>query len=143
MKNVRTVIHSPNGPNVPAPLAHAVRVDNLVYVSGLPPYYGDKPRQFVPDDFAAQFRQSMENLKNVLKDAGSSLADIVKMNVLVTRQEDFPVMNQLYRTYFEEGNYPARTTTICGLGIPGILIELECVALAREELAASRETRAS
>ena len=69
-----------------APLAHAVKVGNLVFVSGLPPYYGDKPRQFVPDDFAAQFHQCMSNLKTVLTDAGSSLEKVVKMNILAPRQ---------------------------------------------------------
>ena len=114
--------------NKPAPLAHAVKVGNLVFVSGLPPYYGDKPRQFVPDDFAAQFHQCMSNLKTVLADAGSSLEKVVKMNIIVTRQSDFFQMNDLYRPYFAEGNHPARTTVVCGLGIPGVLLEIECVA---------------
>lgn len=126
--STRVVINSPKGPKVPAPLAHAVKVGNLVFVSGLPPYYGDKPRQFVADDFAAQFHQSMANLKTVLEEAGTTLDRIVKMNIIITRQSDFFLMNDLYRPYFAEGNHPARTTIISGLGIPGVLIEIECVA---------------
>jgi 2-iminobutanoate/2-iminopropanoate deaminase len=121
----RTVINSPHGPKVLAPLSHAVKVGNLLFVSGMPPYYGN--REFVKDDFAAQFHQSMKNLKAVLEDAGSSLDKVAKIVVYLTRESDFWPMNELYRQYFKEGDYPARTTIVCGLGVP-VLLEIECVA---------------
>ncbi len=121
----RTVINSANGPKVLAPLSHAVKVGNLVFVSGMPPYYGN--REFVEGDFTAQFHQSIKNLAAVLEEAGSSLDKVVKVMVYLRRESDFWPMNDLYRQYFKEGNYPARTTIVCGLGIP-VLLEIECVA---------------
>ena len=47
---------------------------------------------------------------------------------LTTRREDFWPMNDLYRAYFAEGDFPARTTIIAGLPIDDMLIEIECVA---------------
>lgn len=122
----RTVIVSPKGPKVRSPLSHAVKTGNLVFVSGMPPYYGES--QFVEGDLAAQFHQVIANIKGVLETAGTTLEKIVKMNVILTRQSDFWAMNDLYRQYFKEGNYPARTTIVAGLGIPGVLVEIECVA---------------
>jgi 2-iminobutanoate/2-iminopropanoate deaminase len=122
---MRTVVNSSKGPTVKAPLSHAVKVDNLVFVSGMPPYFGN--REFVKDDFAAQFHQSMKNLTAVLEEAGSSLDKVVKVMVYLRRESDFWPMNDLYREYFKEGNFPARTTIVCGLGIP-VLLEIECVA---------------
>ncbi|MBX3551475.1 MAG: RidA family protein [Pseudolabrys sp.] len=121
----RTVINAKNGPKVKAPLSHAVRTGNLLYVSGMPPYFGD--REFVKDDFEAQFHQSMKNLIAVLEEAGSSLDKVVKVMMYLRRESDFWPMNELYRQYFKEGNYPARTTIVCGLGVP-VLLEIECVA---------------
>lgn len=121
----RTVINSPRGPKVAAPLSHAVKVGNLVFVSGMPPYFGN--REFVKDDFEAQFHQVMKNLIAVLEDSGSSLDQVAKVVVYLTRESDFWPMNELYRQYFKEGNFPARTTIACKLGVP-ILLEIDCVA---------------
>jgi 2-iminobutanoate/2-iminopropanoate deaminase len=125
VSSTRQVIHATQGPKVKAPLSHAVRVGNLLFVSGMPPYFGD--REFVKDDFEAQFHQSMKNLKAVLEEAGSSLEKVAKVMVYLRRESDFWPMNELYKQYFKEGNYPARTTIVCGLGIP-VLLEIECVA---------------
>jgi hypothetical protein len=45
-------------------------------------------------------------------------------------RSDFAAMNEIYRQYFKEGNYPARTTIVCPLANPDFLLEIECVAQA-------------
>ena len=119
-------VSSPALPAPAGPYSPGVIAGNLVFVSGMPPYYGES--QFVEGDLAAQFHQVIANIKGVLETAGTTLEKIVKMNVILTRQSDFWAMNDLYRQYFKEGNYPARTTIVAGLGIPGVLVEIECVA---------------
>jgi len=110
----------------PAPLSHAVRVGDLMFVSGTTPF---KPqsRELAPD-FAGQMHQVMEKIQLILADAGSSLERVVKVNVILTRISDFQEMNAIYRTYFREGNYPARTTIQAALAVPEMLLEIECVA---------------
>src|SRR5258708_2142145 len=90
----RTIINSPNGPKVLAPLSHAVKVGDLVFVSGMPPYFGN--REFVEGDFTAQFHQSIKNLAAVLEEAGSSLDKVVKVMVYLRRGFDFLPMKDLY-----------------------------------------------
>ena len=62
------------------PLSHAVKTGNLVFVSGITPF--DSEYRVAKDDFPAQMRQVMENLKIVLEDAGSSLDKVVKSLVV-------------------------------------------------------------
>lgn len=109
-----------------APLSPAVRTGNLIFVSGQPAFYGD--RQIAENDFEAQMHQVMANIKALLEEAGSSLDKIVKANVILKNSEDFGRMNDIYRTYFKEGEYPARTTIACDMGNPLFLLEIECVA---------------
>jgi len=70
----------------------------------------------------------MENMKAVLEAAESSLEKVAKVNVILTRITDFDDMNEIYRTYFKEGNYPARTTMEAKLNGKDFLLEIECVA---------------
>jgi 2-iminobutanoate/2-iminopropanoate deaminase len=67
-----------------------------------------KTRQ-LPDTFAAQVRQSLDNCGAVLKAANMGFEHVVNANVYLTDMKNFPAMNEVYRTYFKS-NPPARTT---------------------------------
>jgi 2-iminobutanoate/2-iminopropanoate deaminase len=99
---------------------------NTLYVSGITPF---KPgsAEMAPD-FEGQMRQVMENIQVILEDAGTSLDRIVKANVILVDIGNFQKMNEIYRTYFAEGKYPARTTIQAPLAVPGMMLEIECVA---------------
>ena len=124
--STRKLVNPPTLSKAPAPLSHAVKVGNLVFVSGTTPF---KPhvRELAPD-FAGQMHQVMEKIKLILEASGSSLERVVKTNVILTRASDFKEMNEIYRSYFREGNYPARTTIVAALAVPEMLLEIECVA---------------
>jgi 2-iminobutanoate/2-iminopropanoate deaminase len=72
--------------------------------------------------------QVMHGLTALLEAAGSSLDKVVKVNVFLARIRDFPEMNEIYRTYFKEGSYPARTTIEATMTNKDFLLEIECVA---------------
>lgn len=55
-----------------------------------------------------------------------------QVNVILATTSDFPAMNEIYKTYFAEGNYPARTTIEAKLAREELLVEIECVADATE-----------
>jgi 2-iminobutanoate/2-iminopropanoate deaminase len=107
------------------PLSHAVKIGNVVWCSGITPF-GLK-REMAPD-FAGQMHAVMKSLIIVLEEAGSSLDRVAKVNVILTRISDFAEMNTIYRQYFKEGNYPARTSIEAPLAAEGMLLEIECVA---------------
>lgn len=108
------------------PLSHAVKSGSHVFVSGITPRSPDG--KIVTGDFAAQMRQVMDNIKTILEAAGSSLDRVVKTNVILVRIEDFAEMNEIYKAYFKDGQYPARTTVGAALAGQDFLLEIECVA---------------
>jgi 2-iminobutanoate/2-iminopropanoate deaminase len=112
------------GPLVP--LSSAVKSGNRLFVSGTTPF--DREYKLAQGDFPAQMRQTMENLKAVLEAGGSSLERVVKVNVILRRIADLPAMNEIYRSYFKEDAYPARTTIEAKLPHEDFLLEIERVA---------------
>ena len=108
------------------PLSPAVKIGNLVFVSGCTPFTVDY--QISKGDFPAQMHQVMHGLKTLLETAGSSLDKVVKVNVFLARIRDFSEMNEIYKSYFNEGNYPARTTIEATMTNKDFLLEIECVA---------------
>ena len=103
----------------------AVVVNGLIFVSGQASV--DPTGQIVSDTFEGEFRRSVENLRKVLKTAGSDLAHVIQTRNYVRDAEDLPLFNKLYREYFS-APFPARTTiTNC---LPAALrYEIECVAI--------------
>ena len=115
----------PPGINSP-PLSFAARVGDLLFVSGIP---GFDDNGGLPDGFEAQFALVVKNITRVLTEAGATVRDLVKVNVLLTRPADVATMNKLYAEAFGPAPYPARTTCVVqALPDPKMLIEIEAVA---------------
>jgi enamine deaminase RidA (YjgF/YER057c/UK114 family) len=121
------VQHFAPPPHVKAPpLSFAARAGDLLFISGIPGFDADGA---LPDGFEAQFANVVVNLKRVLGEAGATMRDLVKVNVLLTRAGDVAAMNALYAGAFGPAPYPARTTCVVqALPNPQMLIEIEAVA---------------
>jgi 2-iminobutanoate/2-iminopropanoate deaminase len=122
-----TIKHFPPPAGVKAPpLSFAARTGDLLFISGIP---GFDDKGALPDGFEAQFANVATNFKRVLEQAGGSVRDLVKVNVLLTRASDVATMNALYAGAFGPAPYPARTTcVVVALPDPKMLIEIEAVA---------------
>jgi len=110
------------------PLSPAVVVGGLVFCAG---QVGFRPgsTELVEGGIEEQTRQTLENLSSVLAAAGSSLDRVVKTLVFLADPTDFAPFNRVYRQVFAEGRFPARSTVQAGFVSPGVLVEIECVAL--------------
>ena len=75
-----------------------------------------------------QAKQVLENLKNVLEAAGSSLNKVVKTTVFIKDMDSFAKVNEVYAKYFSEP-YPARSCVEVSKLPKGVLIEIEAVAI--------------
>ena len=119
----KEVIITPN--MVGRPYSSAIRAGDFIFASGA---VGNKDAQGNPvKGIEAQTRQCLENMKDVLQAAGSSLSDVVKATVFLTSADHYAKMNEVYRSCFPK-DLPARSTVITGLALPDILIEIECIA---------------
>ena len=118
----------PRDPDTPVshlPFSPAVKVGNLIFVSGQASV--DATGQIVSDTFEGEFRRSVDNLRKVLRCAGADLAQVIQTRNYVRDADDLPLFNLLYREYFA-APYPARTT-ITGCLSPALRFEIECIAV--------------
>ena len=100
----------------------------MLYVSGCIPIIRET-KALAGDTVAVQARQTLENLKYVVEDAGSDLSKVVKCTVLLADMKYFAEINAIYAEYFPS-NPPARACYAVA-GLPAnSLIEIECVAIA-------------
>lgn len=120
------IIHTPNAPAAIGPYSQAVQAGNLLFVSGQLPIE-PATGAFSGSDIAAQTRQSLTNVKNILEAAGFSCADVVKTTVLLADIGDFSAMNAVYAEFFTE-NCPARAAFAVKDLPKGALVEIEAIA---------------
>ena len=108
-----------------APYSQAIRVGDLVFVSG---QLGVRPggSDMVGDTIAEQTEQVMANLGAILEEAGSGLDRLVKTTVFLANLADFQGMNEVYSRHV--GDRPPARSTVEVAALPsGALVEIEAV----------------
>jgi reactive intermediate/imine deaminase len=114
-------------PRAIGPYSWATRHGRLVFLAGTAAI--DRDGKLVGEgDIRRQTEVTLENLKSAVTAAGGSLSDLVKTTVYLGDVSDYAGMNEVYRRYFPEGP-PARATLITGFVVPGLLVEIEGIAV--------------
>ena len=99
----------------------------MLYLAG---QVGNTPGklELVTGGIRAEAKQAMENMKAILERNGSSLDYVVKCTVFLADMKDWPVFNEVYRSFFSS-HFPARSSLgTSGLAI-GARVEIECIAV--------------
>jgi 2-iminobutanoate/2-iminopropanoate deaminase len=105
---MKQAISSPNAPKAIGPYSPAIRVGQLLFVSGQVPL-DPATGQMVEGGIAEQTRRVLDNIGALLKAADRSFADVVRTTIFLADMNDFGAVNDIYGTYFSEP-YPARAT---------------------------------
>ena len=122
----REVISSPDAPKAIGPYSQAIRVGNMLYLSG---QLGMNPEAgALAEGIEAQARQALENQKAVLTGAGFTLEDVVQCQVFVTNMDYYPTFNAIYQEYFKT-DFPARAVVEVSRLPAGGLVEIMMVAV--------------
>lgn len=117
---------TPYGPPT-RPFSPAVRVGNMLYLSGQIGTDAGARGQLVAGGVEAETKQTMENIKDVLEKSGSSMDRVVKCTVMMADMAEWDRMNSVYATYFPRDK-PARSAFgASGLAL-GARVEIECLA---------------
>ncbi|MBR3009136.1 MAG: RidA family protein [Stomatobaculum sp.] len=116
-----------NAPAAIGPYSQGVKAGKTIYVSGQIPI-DPATGEFAGQDIETQTRQSLTNIKNILKEAGADMSDVVKTTVLLNDIADFAAMNKVYAEFFTEP-YPARAAFQVAAIPKGALVEIEAVAV--------------
>jgi len=127
---MKRVIASPLAPAAIGPYSQAIYVNDTLYISGqLPVVPADGT---MPDDIAAQTRQSLTNIGNILAEAGLGFDDVVKTTVLLADINDFAAMNAVYAEFFT-ADKPARACYQVAALPKAAKVEIEAVAVYTEK----------
>jgi 2-iminobutanoate/2-iminopropanoate deaminase len=118
-------LSSPDMPSSQLPFSPAVRVGELVFVSGQASV--DRSGAIIAGTFEQEMRRSLENLAAVLSAAGSDLGHVVQTRNYVRDAVDLADFNRIYREYFL-APYPARTTITNCLN-EQLRYEIDCIAV--------------
>jgi 2-iminobutanoate/2-iminopropanoate deaminase len=120
-------INSPAAAAAKLPFSQAVRVGDVLYLSGA---VGTAPgtMDLVSGGIGAEARQAMENIGAVLRENGLTFDDVFKCTVMLADMSQWADFNAAYVTYFQPDRLPARSAFgASGLAL-GALVEVECMA---------------
>jgi len=121
----KQTIHSDKAPAAIGTYSQAVKVDQLVFISGQIPLV-PATMKIVDGDFAARARQVFENLKAVAQEAGGNLSDAVKLTIFLTDLGQFATVNEVMAEYCSEP-YPARAVVQVSALPKGVDVEADAI----------------
>ena len=122
----REVINTKNAPGAIGPYSQGIIVGDFVYTSGQIPI--NPATGVMESDIKLATKQSMENIKAILEEAGTSLENVVKTSIFLKDLNDFAAVNEVYGTYFTE-NPPARSCVQVAKLPKDAVIEIEAIAI--------------
>ena len=122
---MKKAISTKKAPAAIGPYSQAIQVGNIVYTSGQIPI-DPATGNFVEGGIKEQTRQSLNNIKAILEEAGLTLSNVVKTTVFMADMNDFADMNAVYAEFFAEP-YPARSAVAVKTLPKGALVEIEVV----------------
>ena len=126
---MKTQITSPKAPAAIGPYSQAIAANGFLFISGQVPI-DPATGNFAEGGIRELTRQSLENVKSILAEAGLTLADVVKTTVFLADMSDFTAMNEVYAEYFT-APAPARSAVAVKTLPKGGLVEIEVIAACR------------
>lgn len=123
---MRKQIYSDKCGECHGPYALGVKMGNIIFTTQIGT---DVTGEMVKGGIKEQTDATMKNASAVLEAAGASFSDVGKVTIYIKDMALVPEMNSIYKTYFPEGDYPARCCTQCSDMVDGCLVEMEFVAV--------------
>ncbi len=124
---MKDVISTDKAPGAIGPYSQAIRKGNMLFASGQIPLDAASGK-VVEGDATAQATQCCKNVVAILEAAGLNTADVVKTTVFLTDMVNFPMVNEVYKQYFNEP-FPARSCVAVKQLPLDVLVEIEIIAM--------------
>jgi 2-iminobutanoate/2-iminopropanoate deaminase len=121
------LVSTPGAPRAIGPYSQGVVAGGLLFTAGqvaLDPSKGE----LVPGEISEQTARALENLREVLKEAGTDFSQVVKTTVFLVDMADFAGMNEVYGKVFGD-HRPARSTVAVAALPRGARVEIEVIAM--------------
>lgn len=126
---MKKIIHTPDAPAPIGPYNQAILTNGTLYISGqiaLDAATG----QLVEGDIKAETAQCMKNLEAILKAAQMDFGHVVKTSIFLKDMHQFSLVNDVYATYFDADNAPARETVEVANLPKFVNVEISMIAVA-------------
>ena len=120
-------LHTDKAPAAVGPYSQATEVNGFIFTSGQIPLIPETG-ELVSDDIKKATARSLDNIKAILEEAGSSLDKVLKVNIFLDDVNDFAAVNEVYEEYFTE-HKPARSCVEVANLPKKALIEIEAIAV--------------
>lgn len=124
---MKKIIHTKNAPSAIGPYNQAVLNDNILYTSGqiaIDPITGN----LITTDIRKETIQVMENLKALLEVVQMDFSNVIKATIFISDMDNYSIINEIYASYFEEKNAPARETVEVSRLPKSVRIEISMIA---------------
>jgi reactive intermediate/imine deaminase len=109
------------------PMAQAVQVGSVLYISGQIAL--DPDGALVgPGDMKAQSRRVFENIEALLRAAGATIRNVVKITAYLTDMSHYQQYNEVRGTFLKDHRPASTTVQVTALAFPGLLVEVEAIA---------------
>ena len=122
-------INTKNAPQAIGPYSQAKVINNFIFTSGQIPLKPDGA--MVSDNFELECIQVLDNIEQILKASGGSMANIIKLTVYLTDLSKFDILNNVFNTYFND-SLPARSTIEVSKLPKDSRVEIEAIGLINE-----------
>ncbi len=122
----KKIISTTNAPAAIGPYSQANFINGVLYISGqipINPKTGE-----LEDGIEKETHQVMKNLEAILEEAGMSFSNVVKATIFLKSMDDFSAMNDIYASYLDEKNYPARETVQVACLPKNVSVEISMIA---------------
>lgn len=123
---MKKVISTKKAPAAIGPYSQGVMVNNFLFISGQLPM-DPETMEMVTGDIQQQTKQSLENIKAILEEAGLNFNNVIKTTVFIKDMDDFAKINEIYGNYFNE-NKPARACVEVARLPKDAGVEIEAIA---------------
>lgn len=124
---MKKIIYTKNAPSPIGPYNQAVLAGNMLYTSGqiaIDPSTGE----LLMKNIKQETKLVMENLKAVLHEADMTFKNVIKSTIFISDMNNFSEINEVYASYFEEANAPARETVEVSRLPKSVNIEISMIA---------------
>ncbi|UWX56054.1 RidA family protein [Maribacter litopenaei] len=106
---MKKIINTSKAPAPIGPYNQAVFIGSTLYISGQIPM-NPETGELVLGNIKKETKQSMENLKAILLEAGMTFENVVKSSIFLSDMNQFAHVNEVYGSYFDSDTAPARET---------------------------------
>ncbi len=124
----KKVINTTKAPSAIGPYNQSIKVNDTLFLSGQIPLVPNT-MELVSGNIERETHQVMKNLESILKKAEMSFKNVVKSTIYLDDMKNFSKVNDVYGSYFEKGDEPARETVAVKSLPKGVRIEISMIAI--------------